>query len=171
LLASIARLRFADKGIIKLWTNEPKASIIERQGVGYLVVSPLGSTSFSRQVAMYLAKFVGGWSTTQIGKFYNGRDHSTVCYALRRIETLREADSNVDGVLTALAQEVRTLQPVRTERKIRLTTTPRIQDKNPLISEELLDRLAERIADRVLSRIGGGLGHLADSDFGNRLSG
>ena len=29
---------------------------------------------FNRQVAMYLAKHVGGWSTTRIGKFYNGRD-------------------------------------------------------------------------------------------------
>jgi chromosomal replication initiation ATPase DnaA len=35
--------------------------------------------AFNRQVAMYLAKHVGGWSTTRIGKFYNGRDHSTVC--------------------------------------------------------------------------------------------
>jgi chromosomal replication initiator protein len=42
---------------------------------------------FNRQVAMYLAKRVGGWSTTRIGKFYNGRDHSTVCYALKRIES------------------------------------------------------------------------------------
>ena len=47
---------------------------------------------FNRQVAMYLAKHVGRWSTTWIGKFYNGRDHSTVCYALKRIEALREAD-------------------------------------------------------------------------------
>jgi chromosomal replication initiation ATPase DnaA len=35
-----------------------------------------------RQIAMYLAKNVGGWSTTRIGKFYNGRDHSTVCHAI-----------------------------------------------------------------------------------------
>jgi hypothetical protein len=28
---------------------------------------------------MYLAKQVGRWSTTIIGCFYNGRDHSTVC--------------------------------------------------------------------------------------------
>src|ERR1700733_6788619 len=40
--------------------------------------------AFNRQVAMYLAKHVGGWSTTKIGRFYNGRDHSTVCYAIRR---------------------------------------------------------------------------------------
>jgi len=53
---------------------------------------------------MYLAKFVGGWSTTQIGKFHNGRDHSTVCYALRRIGALREANPDVDGILTALAK-------------------------------------------------------------------
>ena len=34
-------------------------------------------TVFNRQIAMYLAKHVGGWSTTRIGRFYNGRDHST----------------------------------------------------------------------------------------------
>jgi hypothetical protein len=38
---------------------------------------------FNRQIAMYLAKYVGRWSTTQIGRFYNGRDHSTVCYGTR----------------------------------------------------------------------------------------
>src|ERR1043166_5479443 len=72
---------------------------------------------FSRQVAMYLAKCVGGWSTTQIGKFYNGRDHSTVCYAIQRIEVLRELNTDVDCVLTALTEEIRALRPGRTERK------------------------------------------------------
>ncbi len=36
--------------------------------------------AFNRQLAMYLAKNVGRWSTTRIGRFYNGRDHSTVCH-------------------------------------------------------------------------------------------
>src|SRR5215468_6322301 len=67
---------------------------------------------FNRQVAMYLAKHVGGWSTTRIGKFYNGRDHSTVCYALKRIDTLREADPEVDALLTSLAHAIRSA-PVR----------------------------------------------------------
>src|SRR3954447_1030480 len=40
---------------------------------------------FNRQIAMYLARYVGGLSTTQIGRFYNGRDHSTVCYGIQRI--------------------------------------------------------------------------------------
>ena len=56
---------------------------------------------FNRQIAMYLAKHVGGWSTTQIGRFYNGRDHSRVCYALKRVATLRESHPEVDGLVSA----------------------------------------------------------------------
>ena len=66
---------------------------------------------FSRQVAMYLAKHVGGWSTTQIGRFYNGRDHSTVCYALKRVASLREDDPEVDGLVASLAGEIQTAEP------------------------------------------------------------
>src|SRR5580658_10750472 len=61
--------------------------------------------AFNRQVAMYLAKHVGGWSTVKIGKFYNGRDHSTVCHSISRIEGLREEASEVDGLITLLARE------------------------------------------------------------------
>jgi len=51
---------------------------------------------FNRQIAMYLAKRVGGWSLPAIGKFYNGRHRSTVLWALKRVESLRAADSRVD---------------------------------------------------------------------------
>ena len=43
------------------------------------VIGNAQPAAFNRQVAMYLANRVGGWSTTKIGKFYNGRDRSTVC--------------------------------------------------------------------------------------------
>ena len=61
---------------------------------------------FNRQVAMYLAKTVGGWTTTVIGRFYNGRDHSTVCYGIQRIETLRESDPDVDALITSLRNQL-----------------------------------------------------------------
>ena len=51
---------------------------------------------FNRQVGMYLARHVGRWSTTVIGRFYNGRDRSTVCHGIQRIEALRESDPEVD---------------------------------------------------------------------------
>jgi len=53
---------------------------------------------------MYLAKHVAGWSTTLIGRFYNGRDHSTVCHSIQRIEALRESDPDVDALLMELKQ-------------------------------------------------------------------
>ncbi|MDQ2840805.1 MAG: hypothetical protein M3Y72_07155 [Acidobacteriota bacterium] len=57
---------------------------------------------FNRQIAMYLARHVGHWSTTVIGRFYNGRDHSTVCHSIQRMEALRETDPEVDAFLRIL---------------------------------------------------------------------
>lgn len=61
---------------------------------------------FSRQVSMYLAKHVGGWSTPQIGRFYNGRHHTTVLYAIQKIERLRERDGSVNALLEVLCDEL-----------------------------------------------------------------
>ena len=57
---------------------------------------------FSRQVSMYLAKRVGRWSLSQIGRFYNGRHHTTVLHAIEKIETLRRSDDAVDALLDVL---------------------------------------------------------------------
>jgi hypothetical protein len=72
--------------------------------------------AFNRQIAMYLAKHVGGWSTTGIGRFYNGRDHSTVCYALKRVAALRQNDPEVDGLVSSLADEIKAARPVENGR-------------------------------------------------------
>jgi hypothetical protein len=61
---------------------------------------------FNRQIAMYLAARVGRWSTTIIGRFYGGRDHSTVCHGIQRIESLSESDSEVDALLTDLKRQL-----------------------------------------------------------------
>ena len=58
---------------------------------------------FSRQVSMYLGRQVGGWSTTRIGRLYNGRHHTTVLHAIARIERLREYDESLDALLDVLA--------------------------------------------------------------------
>ena len=57
---------------------------------------------------MYLAKHVGGWSTPRIGKSYNGRHHSTVLWAVRRIEAMRTLHPEVDELISALTEEIRT---------------------------------------------------------------
>jgi len=51
---------------------------------------------------MYLAKHVGGWSFPKISRFYNGRHHTTVVAAIRKIERLRTTDESVDARLEML---------------------------------------------------------------------
>ncbi len=56
---------------------------------------------------MYLAKRVGGWSLTKIGKSYNRRHHTTVCHASQRIEALRDVNPVVDGLLAVLTDQIK----------------------------------------------------------------
>ena len=102
---------------------------------------------------MYLAKTVAGWSTPQIGRFYNGRDHSTVCYAVRRVEVLRETNPVLDGLLTVLTGEISEVNADIDERKVRRIPGPKIQNADSTLDDQRLDALAERIATRVLSKL------------------
>jgi hypothetical protein len=122
---------------------------------------------FNRQVAMYLPKHVGGWSTTRIGKFYNGRDHSTVCYALKRIEALRQADSEVDALLANLTDQIRSapLRPPKVHKAEAVNAT--VVQFQSCMDDEILDALADRIVERLQTR---GLalraGHWEPADVG-----
>ena len=49
-----------------------------------------------RQVAMYLAKQLTSRSLPEIGRKFGGRDHTTVMYAVRKIEELRAGDTVLD---------------------------------------------------------------------------
>ena len=106
---------------------------------------------FSRQVAMYLAKHVGGWSTTRIGRFYNGRDHSTVCYALKRVASLREDDPEVDGLVASLAGEIQAADPRKHGQTDAEGRTP-TRAKDLQFDEAFLDALADRLALRLFNR-------------------
>ncbi len=57
----------------------------------------------ARDVAMYLARLLTGKSFEQIGKYFNGRDHSTVSHGCSKTADLLE----VDPVLRSLVDQVR----------------------------------------------------------------
>jgi hypothetical protein len=99
-----------------------------------------------RQIAMYLCKHVGGWSTTRIGRFYNGRDHSTVSYAIRRIELLRASDAEFDALVCSLMEQCKITQEHAPA--IGTECVPR-QILNGPIMLGLIDRIAERVMDRL----------------------
>lgn len=82
-----------------------------------------------------------------IGRFYNGRDHSTVCYGIQRIEALRESDPDVDALITDLKQELRSSGDLPVEKADRKPHgSVRLNDSD-------LQTLADLIAERVYARI------------------
>ena len=105
---------------------------------------------FNRQVAMYLAARVGRWSTTVIGRFYNGRDHSTVCHGIQRIEALREADPELDVMLSELKAQL--VKPGELPQNI---DPLGFASRRYQLNEEDLERLANEVADRFADRIKG----------------
>jgi hypothetical protein len=91
---------------------------------------------FSRQVSMYLAKHVGGWSLPTIGKFYNGRHHTTVLHAVAKIERLRRGDEALDALLDVLASTLNSEKaPVASLRPA------------PISRSELVDAIAARMIE------------------------
>ncbi len=94
---------------------------------------------FSRQISMYLAKHVGGWSTPQIGRFYNGRHHTTGLYAIEKVERLRKEEPSVDALLEALSGDLRPAAACDSPSR-------------PLAwSNNFIDALVDRILHRLIS--------------------
>ena len=105
---------------------------------------------FNRQVAMYLAARFGRWSTTVIGRFYNGRDHSTVCHGIQRIEELRDSDPDVDALLTELKRQLIDSSQKKMQQMFGLICVP---NSRPSLSPSDVEQLADRIADRFAGKL------------------
>ncbi|MBV9612649.1 MAG: hypothetical protein JO091_09255 [Acidobacteriaceae bacterium] len=94
---------------------------------------------FSRHVSMYLAKHVGHWSLSQIGKFYNGRHHTTVLHAIEKIEKLRKLDESVDALIEVLVDELAAGPHEPRTRIPEFTRSALIE----AVARRVMDRLAE----------------------------
>ncbi len=88
-------------GIWRLSLEQIEAIVADHLGNGR-VPGNQAAVCLSRQVSMYLAKNVAGLSTTRIGRFYNGRHHTTVLYAIEKIEHLRQTDESLDTLIEVI---------------------------------------------------------------------
>lgn len=55
-----------------------------------------------RQIAMYLSKIMTPRSLPEIGRRFGGRDHTTVLHAVRKVEQMKTADTNLSKELELL---------------------------------------------------------------------
>jgi chromosomal replication initiator protein len=61
-----------------------------------------------RQVAMYLARRITRHSLEEIGGYFGGRDHSTVLYAVGKVQGRAQKDESFHGVLGDLLAQLET---------------------------------------------------------------
>jgi chromosomal replication initiator protein len=66
------------------------------------------SIALPRQIAMYLAKELTQKSLPEIGDLFGGRDHTTVLHAIRKIQTLRQQNADINREIHILEQQIRT---------------------------------------------------------------
>ena len=60
----------------------------------------------ARSLAMHLAWKTTGKSLQQIGRYFGGRDHSTVLHSCRKIEKLTSADEAVQQTLSEITERL-----------------------------------------------------------------
>jgi chromosomal replication initiator protein len=63
--------------------------------------------AFPRQIAMYLAKELTDASLPEIGKKFGGKHHTTVIHSVRKIEKLRQDNSEFDKEINSLIHFIR----------------------------------------------------------------
>jgi chromosomal replication initiator protein len=61
---------------------------------------------FPRQIAMYIAREITGFSTTEVGQNF-GRDHTTVMHACQRIDERKHADPTLDSTIQNLIRMIK----------------------------------------------------------------
>jgi hypothetical protein len=83
-----------------------------------------------------------------IGRFYDGRDHSTVCHGIQRIQALRESDPDVDALLSELKREL--------DGSLELVVADLLEEEGKLFQRlggSDLEALANMVAARVCRQL------------------
>jgi chromosomal replication initiator protein len=63
--------------------------------------------AFPRQVAMYIARDITEYSTTELGFEFGGRDHTTVMHACQKIEERLKLDPNLESTIQSLVRAIK----------------------------------------------------------------
>ncbi len=85
-------------------THEKIINIVSKY-FGFSVKELKGNKRYSklveaRQISMYLCRNLLGLSFVEIGKIFNGKDHTTVIYSVRKIENIIVSDKVMHNLVT-----------------------------------------------------------------------
>ncbi len=64
--------------------------------------------AWPRQISMYLSRILTDLSTTEIGEFYGGKDHTTVLHACEKVKLKMAESPFVSSLINKITQEIKT---------------------------------------------------------------
>ena len=91
--------RSADKVITIDYVQYAVANYFNLDQNDFKIQRKTSDIAFPRQIAMYLCKQLTGLSLKEIGKEFGGKDHSTVIYAIKKVEDEMNLNSNTKTIV------------------------------------------------------------------------
>ena len=119
LIGRTITLQIAQRELQNFFTKPEHISItidsIQRAVSDYYSLTPADlkgkkrtqAIAFPRQVAMYLARSLTKFSTTEVGIEFGGRDHTTVMHACQRVTTQLKIDATLENSLQKITNTIR----------------------------------------------------------------
>ncbi len=87
--------------------------VAEAYGISWIDIKGKKRTKnivLPRQLAMYIAKEMTEYSTTEIGSEFGGRDHTTVMHSIDKIKDAIKTDSSLDPYIQGLKRKIEEYQ-------------------------------------------------------------
>ncbi|MBO5141876.1 MAG: chromosomal replication initiator protein DnaA [Clostridia bacterium] len=91
--------RSADKVITIDYVQYAVANYFNLDQNDFKIQRKTSDIAFPRQIAMYLCKQLTGLSLKEIGKEFGGKDHSTVIYAIKKVEEEIKLNPNTNTIV------------------------------------------------------------------------
>ena len=91
--------RSADKVITIDYVQYAVANYYNIDQNDFKIQRKTSDIAFPRQIAMYLCKQLTGLSLKEIGKEFGGKDHSTVIYAIKKVEDEMKLNPNTNTIV------------------------------------------------------------------------
>ena len=91
--------RSADKVITIDYVQYAVANYFNLDQNDFKIQRKTSDIAFPRQIAMYLCKQLTGLSLKEIGKEFGGKDHSTVIYAIKKVEDEMNLNPNTKTIV------------------------------------------------------------------------
>ena len=111
---TIESVKRAIKDVIRMGDYIPTPDVIIEETARFYSLTPEDlrgqnrskNTAMARQISMYLIRTITNLQLVEIGKEYEGRNHSTVLQSIRKVENLLRTDPDMSSIVRDISSNI-----------------------------------------------------------------